>query len=121
MFSTYWSSIGKEELYETRRLLQQGITDEPLNARCHALLGLTYLPAFVHRMDGDHANLATLERALDLARKAVQLEPNLPLAHATTGIVLLFKKEHDASIAEFERAVALNPNFSDWRFGLALM
>jgi hypothetical protein len=28
---------------------------------------------------------------------------------------------HDASVAEFERAIALNPNYADWRFGWALV
>jgi adenylate cyclase len=29
--------------------------------------------------------------------------------------------QHDAAIAAFERAIALNPNFTDWRFALALV
>ena len=33
----------------------------------------------------------------------------------------MFRRDHDASIAEFERAVALNPNYVDWRFGGALV
>lgn len=33
----------------------------------------------------------------------------------------MWKREHDASIAEFERASASNPNYVDWRFGLALV
>ena len=31
------------------------------------------------------------------------------------------KRQHEASIAEFERAIALNPNFTDWRFAAALV
>jgi tetratricopeptide (TPR) repeat protein len=37
------------------------------------------------------------------------------------GVVLTFRREHDASIAQFERAVALNPNYVDWPFALALV
>jgi tetratricopeptide (TPR) repeat protein len=32
---------------------------------------------------------------------------------------LLFKRRHDAAIAEFERAFALNPNFIDYRYAIA--
>jgi len=34
---------------------------------------------------------------------------------------LIYKRQHDAAMAEFERAFALNPNFIDYRYALALM
>ena len=37
------------------------------------------------------------------------------------GLVLTWMRQHDASITEIERAIALNPNYVDWRFGLALL
>jgi tetratricopeptide (TPR) repeat protein len=40
-----------------------------------------------------------------------------PLAHASLGFALMFQREHDASIAAFERAIALNPNYVCWQFG----
>jgi adenylate cyclase len=51
----------------------------------------------------------------------VQLAPNLPQARAQLGHVLLYNREHDAAVAEFERACALNPNFSDWRFAVTVV
>jgi adenylate cyclase len=56
-----------------------------------------------------------------MAERAVQLDPNLPQAHASLGVVLAWKRQHDAAVAEFERAVALNPNFTDWRMAIALV
>jgi hypothetical protein len=35
-------------------------------------------------------------------------------------MVLTLEGQHEQSIAEFEKASALNPNSTDWRFGLAL-
>jgi len=35
--------------------------------------------------------------------------------------VLTWLHQHDASVGAFERAVALNPNNADWRFGWALI
>jgi adenylate cyclase len=72
-------------------------------------------------LDEDHLNPACLDRACHLARKDVQLDPNLPEAHATLGFALGRRGEHEAAVAEFERAMALNPNFTDWRFGDTLM
>ena len=77
--------------------------------------------AWISRADEDHLRPAALERAHRLARKAVQLDPNLPIAHASLGNVLTFEGQHDQSIAEFEKAIALNPNFTDWRFGTTLV
>jgi tetratricopeptide (TPR) repeat protein len=35
--------------------------------------------------------------------------------------VLLFRRQHEAAIAEYERALSLNPNFVDSGFGLCLV
>ena len=34
---------------------------------------------------------------------------------------MTFEGQHEQSIAEFEKAIALNPNFTDWRFGTTLV
>jgi adenylate cyclase len=93
----------------------------PAYARSYAILARTYDAAWIHPFDGHHLNPSALDQAHQLARKAVQLDANLPLAHACLGVVLTYRREHDASIAEFERAIALNPNYVDWPFGIALM
>jgi adenylate cyclase len=36
-------------------------------------------------------------------------------------LLKLLKDEHDASITAIERAIALNPNYVDWRFGAAFV
>ena len=72
-------------------------------------------------MDEDHLIPTALDRAHRLARKAVKLDPNLPIAHAHLGTVLTFEGQHEQSITEFEKAIALNPNFTDWRFGMTLL
>ncbi len=85
------------------------------------MLSNIYLCAYVHRLDDDYLNTSTLERAHQIASKAVQLAPNLTIGHEHLGLVLSFMRRHKEAIAEFERATALNPNFSNWRFGLALV
>jgi adenylate cyclase len=71
--------------------------------------------------DGDCLSSAALDRALELAEMAVRLDPRLPQARAQLGFVLLLKRQHDAAIAEFERAFALNPNFIDNRYAYVLI
>jgi adenylate cyclase len=72
-------------------------------------------------LDNDYLNPAALDRAYWLATKAVQLDPNLPQAHASLGHVLRAKHQYDSAIATFERATALNPNYTDWRYAAPLI
>jgi adenylate cyclase len=119
--ASFWSSFKATELYEVRRLLEQSIAFDPNYARAYARLAWTHVSAWINSLDGDHLNPAALDRAYHLARKAVQLDPNLPQAHADLGFVLIRRGQHEAAVAEFERSMALNPNFTDWRFADVLV
>ncbi len=85
------------------------------------MLSWTHVHAYTNPLDGDYLSPAALNRALELAQMAVCFDARLPQANAQLGYVLLFKHRHDDAIAEFERAFALNPNFIDYRFAVALM
>jgi adenylate cyclase len=111
----------KRSLYDARRLLEQSLAIDPDYARAYAMLSLTHIHAYLEPFDGDFLSPAALARALDLAETAVHLDARLPMAHAQLGWVLLWKRELDAAIAEFERAFALNPNFIDGRFAMVLI
>jgi adenylate cyclase len=107
-------------LQEARGLLEKSMSIDPGYARAYAMLAWTYVHTYNQPWDGDYLNPATLNRAYELAGKAVRLDGNLPEAHAHLGWVLLFKGHHDAAIAEFECAFALNSNFIDHRFANVL-
>src|SRR5215468_784643 len=101
-------------------MLEQSLAIAPDYARAAAMLSRTHVDAYVEPFDGDYLSPAALDRALELAETAVRLDPHLPQARAQLGQVLLYKRQHDAAIAEFERAFALNPNFIDYRFAQAM-
>jgi adenylate cyclase len=117
-FGASWKAA---ELYEARRLLEQTLAIDPNYARAYAMLAQNHITAWLTSLDGDHLSPACLDRAHHLARKAVQLDPNLPEARAVLGFVLVRRREHEAAVAECEKAMALNPNFTDWRLGNILM
>jgi TolB-like protein/Tfp pilus assembly protein PilF len=121
VMASFDASFSIEDLYETRRLLQQSLSIDPNYARSYALLANTYDAAWANALDGDFLNFGALDLAHQFARKAVQLDPSLHLAHASLGLALMFKHDHDASIAAFEKAIALNPNYVGWHFGAALV
>jgi adenylate cyclase len=118
---SFLSTFKVEDIYEARRLSQQSMAIDESYARAYTVLAVTHATVWLHPLDGDFSNPAALDRAHDLARKAVQLDRNLPRAHVELGFVLSLKRQHDASIAAFEKAMALNPNYVDWRFGFALI
>jgi len=119
--ASFWSSFNAAELYEVRGLLERSLAIDPNYARAYARLAWTHIAAWVNALDGDYLNPAALDRAYHLAGRAVQLDPNLPEAHAVLGQALCRRRQHEAAIAEFERAMALNPNFTDWRFAEVLV
>jgi adenylate cyclase len=119
--ASFLSSWEAAELYEVRRLLEHSLAIDPNYGRAYATLGRTHFIAWTVSLDEDYLSPLALDRAYQLARKAVRLDPNLPQAHAHLGQALSRRREHEAAIAEFERAMMLNPNFTDWRFGEALV
>ena len=119
--ASFLSSWEAAELYEVRRLLEHSLAIDPNYARAYARLSRTHFIAWTISLDDDYLSPHALDRAYQLARKAVQLDPNLPEAHAALGNILSRRREHEAAAAEFERAMALNPNFTDWRFAEALV
>ncbi len=94
---------------------------EPGYARAHVLYSATKISTWALALDDDHLNPDALEEAHQSAEKAVQLDPNLPQAHAQLGYVLCFRGMPDAAVAQFERALELNPNFTDWRYAAVLV
>ena len=121
ILASYWSTVKAADLHESRRLLNQSLSLDPAFGRAYSSLSTTYVIAWRNRLDRDYLSPAALDKAHELASRAVQLNPDLPHAHASLGAVLAWKRQHDAAVAEFEKAIALNPNFTDWRIAIALV
>jgi adenylate cyclase len=117
----YISRRTKASLDDARRLLERSLAIDPNYARAVEMLSRTHLFVYLDPLGDDSLRPAALDRAVELAQTAVHLDPRLPQARAQLGYVLLFKRRHEAAIAEFERAVALNPNFIDYRYAVALV
>jgi adenylate cyclase len=82
---------------------------------------MIYVAFWIFRWDDDCPWPEALNRAYQSASKAVQEAPYLPEAHVGLGWTLLWMRQHEAAIAAFERAVALNPNFTNWRYAFTLV
>jgi adenylate cyclase len=121
LVASYHTSVSKQDLHDGRRLLQRALAIDPNYARAHAALSMTYVSSWVHRWDDDCPWPAALDHACQSAQEAVRLAPGLPEVHVALGWALAWKRQHEAAIAEFERALVLNRNFTNWRFAFALV
>jgi adenylate cyclase len=108
-------------LYEARRLFAEALKIDPQNARICAKLGHTYVRAYADPAAPDLGNRKDLDYGHELALKAVSLDPNLPLARAQLGWAYFWMNQIDAAVREFEKAVRLNPNYTDYRFSAVLI
>jgi len=110
-----------EELYEARKLLERSIELDPAFARPYAALATTYTLTWINPVNQEHQSKETLQRAFELARKAVELGPNEPFGHGVLANAALFQRDRAACLAAWDRVFALNPNYCDWRYGQCLV
>lgn len=118
---TYVKSWSAPDLYQARKHFLEALKVDPDNAAVHAKLAGTYIRAYSEPDDPDYGKPNVLKTGYDLVRKAVIIDPNLPLTRAQLGWALSWMCRPDEAIEEFDRAFALNPNFSDIRFPAVLV
>jgi len=105
----YWHTT-KEANIQARQLFTRAVELDPTYAEAYARLGWTYSAEWVFQWSLDPQ---TLERALELAQKAIALDDTLPRAHMLLGFVYLFRGRHEEAIAEGTKAMTLDPNDAD--------
>jgi TolB-like protein/class 3 adenylate cyclase/tetratricopeptide (TPR) repeat protein len=106
-----WFRFTPEANREARRLYEEAIELDPEYARAYASLAWTYLTEHDERW-GDPAD-KPLERALEIARRGVTVNPASHSNRLALGQVCLGKGLHDEALEAFETAIALNPNDAD--------
>jgi TolB-like protein/class 3 adenylate cyclase/Tfp pilus assembly protein PilF len=90
------------------RLCEQALAADPNNVRALTLLAIKkYFWAQHHLGNADLK--ADLEPADELVSQALTLDPNYATAHRAKGLILFGQGRFDESIAEYERALALDP------------
>src|SRR5262249_35047682 len=91
-------------------LLQRAIALDPLYAEAHRWLALNRWLGWVHWGEPVDVNRRL---AVDLARKAVALDPNDAGCRWILGMVLAYERQWPESDAEFAAALALDPSHAD--------
>jgi TolB-like protein/class 3 adenylate cyclase/Tfp pilus assembly protein PilF len=102
---------------EARDLLERAVTINPDFAAAHASIAATYA--------NDYANgwaaipEQSLQTALEIAKRAVQLDEEEPEAHEVLAIALFFHRDLDRALAEARRCLALAPSSAGGHVSIA--
>ena len=109
-------TFGDEESAEAIRLFQRAHELDPTFAAAYAHEAYAnYLRVILAYSEAPEDNLAA---GLAAAKKATTLDDKDPVGYFALGRVLMMLGQHDASIAQLEQSIRLNPSFSQAHHGL---
>jgi TolB-like protein/cytochrome c-type biogenesis protein CcmH/NrfG len=95
---------------ETQLMLTRAIALDPDYAEAHRWLALNHWMGWVHSGGPTDADRSV---ALELARKAVALDPNDAGSRWVLAYLLAYERSFSEADAEFAKAIALDPNEAD--------
>jgi TolB-like protein/Flp pilus assembly protein TadD len=96
---------------QARRIARRLCRDERHAARAHAILARSHHLDWRYRWSADPE--AALRLSIEHGETAVALDPMDAAGHAEVAHGLLHRREHDAALAAYRRALELNPNDCD--------
>ena len=114
-YGLFWRSLELRRRYtpsdnaKGRELLEKAITLDPNYAAAYTHLAWTHFQDWMNGWIPGRPR-ESYQKALDLAYKAVGLDPRDDYAHGTLGWILLYGKKYDEAVAEFREALNANPN-----------
>jgi adenylate cyclase len=111
----------RESIVQARAMHRRAIELDVNFAAPHAGLALAAIADYASGWALDSAQ--ALIEAEQWARRALELNDQEPVSHMALGSALLWRREHEGALAEFDRMIALDPNFAQGHMarGLALM
>lgn len=114
-----FAQMSREGLENAVELYKQSIRLDPGFARAYGALAVTMIRQAYLGFSSAPVELS--ERALDLAQKAVSIDPESPQALWALGYVYMIRKQFDDAITVLEKALRIAPNYADGYGLLALI
>jgi adenylate cyclase len=114
----YFLRFNEDDNVLARQEFQEALPLDPENPVAQAMLGWTHLMDVWY--GSSESPQKSLERASELAQKAIALDETQDYAHSLLGHIYLLMRQYDMAVAEGERAIALNPNGADAHAHLAM-
>lgn len=101
----------REDNIRARESFQYSIDLDSDFSRAYSAMALTYTAEF--RYGWNQNSQESITKALGLAKKAIELDPQSPQAYWVEGYIYLQRREYKLAIASAKRATELSPNFAD--------
>ena len=111
----YWL-LSKPENAHAKDLLKRALELSPKFAPARAYLAEALVLDYVNQWSKEADR--PLEKAYELAQRAVTLDETSAPAHTAFGSVSLWRRQHDQAMLEHEKAIMLDPNYAAGRMGL---
>jgi len=105
----FWNKRTSSDLKTAIQYFNQAIDKDPVYALAYAGLADAYAILTAY---GAASVSESLPRAKLAAKKALELDESLAEAHTSLGLLLFYNLDFQGSTKEFERAIALNPNYA---------
>jgi TolB-like protein/Flp pilus assembly protein TadD len=106
----FWNKRTSIDLPKSVELYNQAIAKDPNYALAYAGLADCYV---LYPDYGVGAPAESYAKAKEMAMKAISLEPTLASPHAALGVIYTnFDRDYLKAIAEFDRAIELDPNYA---------
>jgi TolB-like protein/DNA-binding winged helix-turn-helix (wHTH) protein/Flp pilus assembly protein TadD len=109
----------KEALKQAREAYQRAIELDPAYGRAYGAIAVSLATDFLERWT--NTPVETLDRAMVLAEKAVELDDSTPQTHWALGFVSLMRKEYNKAEKAVTQAITIAPNYADGYGLLALI
>jgi len=91
-----------------RQLLEEAIELDPDYTLAYVYLGQTHVMAVT--LGSSKSRKDSLNKAVELSKKAISIDSSLGYAHALLGHVYVFKRQYEKAMLELEKSIELNPN-----------
>ncbi len=101
----------RDDNTRARSLYEAALELDPAYARALAAKSRTFNIDW--RYDWTDLHDLALDKALELALAAADLDPTDARGYGELGFAHLYRKEHEAAIVAYQRALSLNPNDAD--------
>jgi len=114
------AAFNKERVEKAMQLLEEAIALDPEYPYAYSILSTAHFDLVV--LGASESPRESLQRAIELGKKAITLDESNPATHANLAFPYLAVREYDKAISEAEKAVSLSPNsaLGYWALGTAL-
>ncbi|MGI9521705.1 MAG: adenylate/guanylate cyclase domain-containing protein [Hyphomicrobiaceae bacterium] len=111
--------FSRDSMFEARIYFEKAFSRDKNFAECLAMLAWTY--AFEYNNGWAENNDATLGKAFELAKKATDLNKQLPVANFVRALVHRERREYIEAMGEAQQAIEADPNYANAYIMLATL